>query len=66
MDKVKDLMREFHNPPNWDDKDIVMVTGGTEGIGLCVEMLLDEGDGIIVPEFFCSTTLSAVGIQSNL
>ena len=66
MDYVEDLMKEYHNPPNWNDKELVMTSGGTEGISSCVEMLLNEGDGIIVPEFVYTTALSAVSNIYNI
>jgi len=51
-------MQETHNPPLWEDREVLVTSGAQEALGKIVEMVIEEGDGVIIPET-CYTTLMA-------
>lgn len=50
MKQLKTLTERLHQPPKWQDTDIVLVPGSQFGIVKIFEMLINPGDIIILPE----------------
>ncbi len=51
----------MHNPPKWSDYDLVVTPGSQDGLCKSFEMLLNDGDAVIVEDFVYSGTLAILG-----
>ncbi|XP_076259720.1 kynurenine/alpha-aminoadipate aminotransferase, mitochondrial [Rhynchophorus ferrugineus] len=50
LKKLKEFMSQIHSPPNWEDRDIIMTNGSQEGISKTLEMLVEDGDTVLVQD----------------
>ncbi|XP_068241053.1 kynurenine/alpha-aminoadipate aminotransferase, mitochondrial-like [Palaemon carinicauda] len=50
LEQLKILTKKLHEPPQWENKDIVVLAGSQMGIGLVFEMLVNPEDFVITPE----------------
>ncbi|KAH1006714.1 hypothetical protein HUJ05_007422 [Dendroctonus ponderosae] len=48
LKKLKDFTQQIHNPPNWQDRDLIMTNGSQDGISKTLEMVVEEGDSVLV------------------
>ncbi|XP_066144034.1 kynurenine/alpha-aminoadipate aminotransferase, mitochondrial [Euwallacea fornicatus] len=48
LKKLKEFTLQLHNPPNWQDKDLIMTNGSQDGISCTLDMLVEEGDPVLV------------------
>lgn len=48
--QLKDMTKQTHNPPCWEQSDVIVTAGCQEGLSKAVEMLLDPGDYVVVQE----------------
>lgn len=48
LKKLKDFTLQIHNPPNWEDRDLIMTNGSQDGISKTLEMVVEEGDSVLV------------------
>ncbi|XP_018321016.1 kynurenine/alpha-aminoadipate aminotransferase, mitochondrial-like [Agrilus planipennis] len=37
-----------HQPPNWEARELIVTNGSQDGLSKCIEMMLEEGDPILV------------------
>ncbi|KAK7085528.1 hypothetical protein SK128_020347 [Halocaridina rubra] len=44
------LIQHLHNPPKWSDREVMVTNGSLEGLGRVFEIILDNGDFVIIPE----------------
>ncbi|XP_046394821.1 kynurenine/alpha-aminoadipate aminotransferase, mitochondrial-like [Ischnura elegans] len=45
-----EIMKKTHNPPNWDNYDIIVTSGSQDGLSKAFEMSLEEGEPVIVQD----------------
>ena len=45
---LKDFTLRMHTPPNWENSEILITSGSQDGISKSIEMVLEEGDPILV------------------
>jgi len=58
--RLKDWQGAVHNPPQatWKNSDLIVTSGCQDGLCKAFEMLLDEGDSVIVEDYIYSGTLA--------
>lgn len=49
MKTLKEFQKKIHNPPNWEDRDILVTSGSQDGIYKSIELLLNKGDPVLIP-----------------
>lgn len=45
---MKDFTKYIHDPPNWENTEVMMTNGSQDGISKSIEMCLQEGDPVLV------------------
>lgn len=45
---LKEFMQKVHQPPNWNDRDLIITNGSQDGISKSIELFMQEGDPILV------------------
>ncbi|KAF5280892.1 hypothetical protein FQR65_LT03041 [Abscondita terminalis] len=45
---LRDFTKEVHDPPSWDQRDVMVTTGSQDGISKTIEMCLQEGEPVVV------------------
>lgn len=45
---LKQFTKDIHNPPNWENYDTLMTNGSQDGISKSLEMIVEEGDTVLV------------------
>lgn len=48
LKKLRDFTHQMHNPPNWQDRELIMTNGSQDGISKALEMIVEEGDSVLV------------------
>ncbi|CAH0550715.1 unnamed protein product [Brassicogethes aeneus] len=48
IETLKDFTRQIHDPPKWSDRDIIVTNGSQDGISKSLEMIVEEGDSVLV------------------
>ncbi|KAG8230459.1 hypothetical protein J437_LFUL009948 [Ladona fulva] len=49
LQKLRQFQERFHNPPGFDDRDVIATVGGQDGLCKTIELCMDFGDPVIVP-----------------
>lgn len=49
-DKLKGLVDRVHGPQDWERQNLLITTGGQEPMCNSIEMCLNEGDTVIIPQ----------------
>lgn len=52
LQAIKDFQRKAHAPPNWENRDVVIVAGGQDGLSKALEAIIGPGDPILVQNPF--------------
>uniref|UniRef100_T1JA88 Kynurenine/alpha-aminoadipate aminotransferase, mitochondrial n=1 Tax=Strigamia maritima TaxID=126957 RepID=T1JA88_STRMM len=47
---LKEFQKKYHNPPNFEQFDVLVTTGGQDGLCKIFEMMLNPGDYVIIQE----------------
>lgn len=47
---LKNIQEWFHGPQDWENKDIIMTCGAQEGLCKAVDMCMERGDPVIMPD----------------
>lgn len=45
---LKEFTQHVHNPPNWDQRELMITTGSQDGISKSIEMCLQDGEPVVV------------------
>lgn len=45
---LKEFTRLIHNPPNWQNYETIVTNGSQDGISKSLEMMVEEGDTVLV------------------
>lgn len=45
---LKEFTQQVHNPPNWHNYETIMTNGSQDGISKSLEMMVEEGDDVLV------------------
>lgn len=45
---LRDFTEEVHQPPIWDQRDVIITTGSQDGISKSIEMCLQDGEPVVV------------------
>lgn len=48
LEQLREFTRRVHQPPNWHNCDMIMTNGSQDGISKSIEMLVQEGDSVLV------------------
>lgn len=48
IETLKEFTYQVHDPPNWEDRDIIVTNGSQDGISKSVEMCIQEGEPVLV------------------
>lgn len=48
LKKLKEFTLLVHNPPKWQDRELIMTNGSQDGISKALEMIVEEGDSVLV------------------
>ncbi|CAG9764944.1 unnamed protein product [Ceutorhynchus assimilis] len=67
LKKIRDFTLQIHNPPNWQDRDVVMTNGSQDGISKALEMLVEDGDPVLVQNpLYAGTEIILKPFKPNL
>lgn len=47
---LQEFTKQVHNPPNWQNYETLMTNGSQDGISKSLEMLVEEGDDVLVQD----------------
>lgn len=45
---LKEFTQQVHQPPNWEDRELLITTGSQDGISKSIEMCIQDGEPVIV------------------
>lgn len=62
---LKDFQKRVHDPPDWENRDIVITSGSQDGIYKSIELLVNKGDPVLLPSPLYSGADIAVSIVIN-
>lgn len=48
LNTLRDFTKYVHEPPNWDFSDVLITNGSQDGISKSLEMIVQEGDPVLV------------------
>lgn len=48
VEKLKTFTYQVHQPPNWSNTDLILTNGSQDGISKSIEMIVQEGDYVLV------------------
>ena len=54
------MVEQWHAPPCWAESEVVVTVGNQDGVAKAIEMLLNPGDFVVVPEPCYSDVLCMV------
>ncbi|CAB4069413.1 AADAT [Lepeophtheirus salmonis] len=58
---VKNLQKEMHDPPNWENMDLLILPGSQDGLCKAMEMMLEtDGKSTIITEEYLFTNALAI------
>ena len=66
LNKIKEITLKFHNPPIWSDTEILVTSGGQEGLCKALEMIMNENDYLITHEHCYAATLAIINPLSPI
>lgn len=67
LKKLRDFTYQIHNPPYWQERDIIMTNGSQDGISKSLEMLVNEGDSVLVQNpLYAGTEIILKPFKPNL
>ncbi|KAL1502238.1 hypothetical protein ABEB36_007411 [Hypothenemus hampei] len=67
LKKLKEFILQVHNPPNWSDRELIMTNGSQEGISCSLEMIVEEGDSVLVQNpLYAGTEIILKPFKPNL
>ncbi|XP_046746072.1 kynurenine/alpha-aminoadipate aminotransferase, mitochondrial-like [Diprion similis] len=52
LQALRELQRKTHAPPLWESRDIVVVSGGQDGLSKALEAIVGPGDPVLVQDPF--------------
>lgn len=47
---LKEFTQKVHQPPNWQDREIIITNGSQDGISKSIELCIEEGHPVIVQD----------------
>lgn len=47
---LKEFNQKVHQPPMWEDRDIILTNGSQDGISKSLELCVQEGDPVLVQD----------------
>uniref|UniRef100_T1JA89 Aminotransferase class I/classII large domain-containing protein n=1 Tax=Strigamia maritima TaxID=126957 RepID=T1JA89_STRMM len=56
------LVIKYHNPPNMETRDLCVINGAQEGISKCFDLIVSEGDSVLVPKSVYTGVLSILEV----
>ncbi|KAB7505456.1 Kynurenine/alpha-aminoadipate aminotransferase, mitochondrial, partial [Armadillidium nasatum] len=59
--QLKNMVKNLHNPPLWENSDLVILPGSQDGLCKTFEMLLEPNDYVVTQEPCYTGTLAIVG-----
>lgn len=62
---LKEFTENIHNPPNWQNYEVLMTNGSQDGISKSLEMIVEEGDTVLVQNPLYTGTEIIVSISIN-
>ncbi|XP_050308309.1 kynurenine/alpha-aminoadipate aminotransferase, mitochondrial-like isoform X2 [Anthonomus grandis grandis] len=67
LKKIKEFTQQIHSPPNWQDREVIMTNGSQEGISKTLEMVVEEGDPVLVQNpLYAGTEIILKPFKPNL
>ena len=57
------MIKQWHDPPSWAARNLVVTVGNQDGVSKALEMLLDPGDVVVVEEPCYSDVLCMVSVK---
>lgn len=45
---LKTFTQQIHQPPRWETTDIIITNGSQDGLSKSLEMIIEEGDSVLV------------------
>lgn len=60
---LRELQRKSHAPPLWESRDIVVVSGGQDGLSKALEAIIGPGDPVLVQDPFYTGAEVVVSIE---
>lgn len=58
--QLKEMQKKLHNPPKWDQSEMIITSGSQDGLCKALEMMLMPQDNIVVQEPCYAGTLAIV------
>ncbi|XP_015610515.1 kynurenine/alpha-aminoadipate aminotransferase, mitochondrial isoform X1 [Cephus cinctus] len=52
LQAMREFQRKAHSPPLWESRDIVVVSGGQDGLSKALEAIIGPGDPVLVQDPF--------------
>lgn len=62
---LKEFTQRIHNPPSWQDREILVTNGSQDGISKTIEMCVAEGDPILVQNPLYTGTEIVVSLKKE-
>ncbi|KAF7992078.1 hypothetical protein HCN44_001403 [Aphidius gifuensis] len=47
---MREYQKRVHNPPTWDNREIIVVSGSQDGLSKALEAIIAPGDPILVQD----------------
>jgi len=63
---LEEIQDWFHGPQNWDDRTIMMTSGAQEGLSKAVNMCMNRGDPVIMPDPVYTGAIDLVRPMSSI
>ncbi|XP_066974732.1 kynurenine/alpha-aminoadipate aminotransferase, mitochondrial-like [Macrobrachium rosenbergii] len=57
--QLEAMVKKHHNPPRWSERKLMTINGAQDGLGATIEMMMNEGDFVLVekPAYSCYLSL---------
>lgn len=46
---LKEFVQRIYQPPHWENRELLVTNGSQDGISKSIEMCVQEGDSVLVP-----------------
>lgn len=66
VETLKNFTYQIHQPPNWEDKDVIITNGSQDGISKSIEMCIQEGEPVLVQNPLYSGTEVVVRLSYKI
>lgn len=64
---LKEFTYQVHQPPHWDKREIIITNGSQDGISKSLEMIVEEGDDVLVQDpLYVGTEIILKPFKTNL